>query len=126
MVERMIALEYNVGHIKDTVGDLGNDLRDHIRDESEVIRDLAVSMQKVVSATESNAIATASNAATNERLSDTLSKMADHTVRVQSLEAWREKAEPSLDKAKMMWWFCTIAAVIVPGGWAVLTHFKIV
>lgn len=119
VVERVVALETNVTHIKDAVNELGDDLRLHIRDESEVIKDLAVAMQSVVSATESNA-------KTMERVSTTLDKMADHTARVQSLEQWREKAEPNLDKAKMTWWFVTVAAVIVPGAWAVLTHFKVV
>lgn len=117
MVERVVALETNVSSIHDAVTSLGDDLRQHIVTESEVIRDLAVAMQAVVSTTDTNA-------KTMERMSSSLDKMADHTTRVAALEAWRDKAEPSLDKAKMMWWFVTVAAVIVPGLWAVATHFK--
>lgn len=123
VVERVVALETNVGNIKDAIHSLGDDLREHISTESEVIKDLAVSMQKVVTATEMNA-------ATMERVSTTLQTMADHTTRVQALESWREKAEPNIEKARMMWWGAAtafaVAVVIVSAAWTVITKMNLI
>ena len=108
VVERVVALETNVGHIKEAINTLGDDLREHITVESEVIKDLAVSMQKVVGAVESNAN-------TMERMAGTVQTMADHSSRVSALERWRENAEPALEKANRKslhpFWACKRRAV---------------
>ena len=116
VVERVVALETNVGHIKEAINTLGDDLREHITVESEVIKDLAVSMQKVVGAVESNAN-------TMERMAGTVQTMADHSSRVSALERWRENAEPALEKANRLWWAIGLAAFLAPGFWALATKF---
>lgn len=130
-VERIVSLEVNVQHVKESVNDvkesvtsLAEDLREHIRSEDGI----AGSITQL-------RVAAEMNNETLNRMASALEQVPTQNTRVHSLEEWRgrvdtwvEKTEARQDdsgeKINRIYWMCGLIAAVIPGVWALLTYFK--
>jgi methyl-accepting chemotaxis protein len=124
-MERIVALESNSHYVKAVVDDLATALKDHINSEDGI----ALAVQEV-------SIATKQNTATMDRMANTLDTLAVQGQRVRSLEEWRGRVDPHLEKAherldeasekvNRLYWLAGLAAVVIPAIWAILLHFQV-
>jgi regulator of replication initiation timing len=129
MVERVIALEYNVTHVKDTVDGLASHLREHIDDEGASLKVMGEALQRV-------SLATELNTATMERMANTLETVAQQNVRLHSVEEWRSRVDPKVeatetkleatkDRIDFIYKLVAVGVPVIIAAWTLLTHFNI-
>jgi len=123
VVERVGRVESSILEIKDT-------LNEHIRDETAVFREIAEGQTRL-------AVTAENQNKQLDKLTEAMTKVVEHSVRVDALEGRldkmddrNEKVEERLDdhdwRLKIIWWAAPTAVLLIGAAWTVLTYFKVI
>jgi len=131
--------DHRISRVEDKVDELGDALKEHIRDETAVMVGIHTAIERLAVNSEHQAVSSA-------KMATSMETIASHNTRVTMLEAHRERHEVVMEEMadelektehrvteletektlikKGIGLFWTIFLALCAGGWALFTHFK--